>query len=429
MKVRNCKKEESQNRWSRSGRKFILLSVITFLTAVILAVSPSAWLSSGGKAEKLLLQEADANTDTDAGAKQEDQEDKEFSVYFINVGQGDASLIICDGHSMLIDGGGKNQSDKIYAFLKNKEVTHLDYIVATHPDDDHIGGLAGALNYADVDIALSSVANDDSQSFQSFKKYLDLQGVLITIPKAGDCYPLGSSSITILGPIEIAESDNNNSLVLKVDHGDNSFLYTGDAEKEEETDILNTNADLKSTVLKIGHHGSPSSTSEVFLSVVDPVAAVISCGIDNEYGHPAEEVLERLKNSGIQVLRTDLQGDILFYEDEGELSYVVERNLNDDGYKPRAGIAESAQHDSVRTKDSSNNGGPGEEPSALRSSPTDSYTTKIEMAYIVNIKTGKFHYPDCRGAKQMKESNKQYVTCDRQELIQQGYESCGICHP
>lgn len=156
-----------------------------------------------------------ATTNSNEGVLTEIKETNEefvpdqFYVYFIDVGQGDASLILCDGHSMLIDGGRANQSDKIYTVLKEKGITHLDYIIATHPDDDHVGGLAGALNYATVGVALSPVTSDDSKSFEDFKKYLDKQDTDITIPTVGEKFSLGDSTIEVLGPTEIVDSDNN----------------------------------------------------------------------------------------------------------------------------------------------------------------------------------------------------------------------------
>ncbi|MDO5133797.1 MAG: ComEC/Rec2 family competence protein, partial [Eubacteriales bacterium] len=292
---------------------------------------------SGSGMNENVLQEQDTSSPTLLSGEQQ------FIVYFIDVGQGDSSLILCDGHAMLIDGGQSRQSDKIFTFLKEKGVTHLDYIVATHLDDDHLGGLAGALNYAAVDVAFSPVTDGDSSSFQNFKKYLDKQNVEITVPEAGDRYSLGSALITILGPTQIVDADNNNSIVLRVDHGDYSFLFTGDAEKKEEADILSTTADLKTTVLKLGHHGSASSTGDDFLAAADPVAAVISCGANNEYGHPAEETLNRLKDKDIRVFRTDLQGDIAFYEDKGSLYYEVQKNPDADVFVPGSALPDESQ--------------------------------------------------------------------------------------
>ena len=351
-------------------------------------------------------------------------ESEQFCVYFIDVGQGDSSLIQCGDHFMLIDGGSSRRSDLIYSFLKERGISHLDYIVATHPDDDHIGGLAGALNFASVGAALSPVIDDDSESFRNFRKYLDRQGVEITIPKAGAQYLLGASTITVLGPTEITDNDNNNSIVLKVEHGDYSFLFAGDAEKQEENKIISSKADLRSTVLKIGHHGSASSTSDDWLSAVSPGAVVISCGSDNEYGHPTEEVLERLKKQEVQVFRTDLQGDIAFFEEEDGLYYTVEKNPEADVFVPGTAASANTQPLVIPNPESSDS---TDETELTKGSPADN--GKNEITYIVNVNTGVFHYIDCRGVRKMKESNKKYVTCDRQELLNQGYRSCGICHP
>ena len=268
--------------------------------------------------------------------------EKEFKVYFLNVGQGDSSLIVCDGHYMLIDGGPGSQSDTVYSFLSSRQINHLDYIVATHPDEDHIGGLSGALNAVTVDKALSSVEEDDSESFKSFVKYLDSQKVNIAVPSAGDTFSLGSASVTVLGPVKPGDNDNNNSLVLRVVHGKNSFLFTGDAEAAEENGIMKSDAEIQSTVLKVGHHGSSASNGAEWLKAVSPSVAVISCGKDNEYGHPAADVLENLKKSGVTVYRTDLQGFLKVNEEEdGHLSFRVEKNSKADVFVP--GVEKTAE--------------------------------------------------------------------------------------
>lgn len=185
-------------------------------------------------------------------------------------------MIICDGHSMLIDGGNKSDSSLIYSYLKKLNVTELDYIVCTHPHEDHVGGLAGALNYAIAKTALCPVANYDSDGFRNFVKYLGNQNVEITVPKAGDVYGLGCAEVMILGPIN-KSSGNNNSIALRIEYGQTSFLFTGDAEREEQ-DILNAGYSLCSTVLKVGHHGSDYSTCYEFLYNIMPQYAVISVG-------------------------------------------------------------------------------------------------------------------------------------------------------
>lgn len=287
-------------------------------------------------------------------------------------------------------------------------------------------------------------------------KYLGRQNIAITVPEAGEQFTLGSAVVNVLGPVLKTGEDNNNSLVLRVEYGKRSFLFTGDAEKEEEESILDADEEVKSSVLKVAHHGSASSTSQAWLDAVHPSAAIISCGAKNEYGHPSEEVLKRLKETGMQVFRTDLQGDIQVYVENGKLYCVVEKNPDADVFVPGDAIEEVPEPialietgdpdaDSV---DITRGNNADEEPGAdyVVNSETDqgeppaagnqgaenqvhNEPEKHEMDYVVNTNTGKFHFPSCRSVKQMKESNKWYVTCDRQELLDQGYEPCGNCHP
>jgi len=149
-----------------------------------------------------------------AGQSTKISEGSSFTVYFIDVGQADSALIVCDGETMLIDGGNTADSDLIYTFLKNHGVSHLDYIVATHAHEDHVGGLAGALNFATVDIALCPVKEYSSKAFGNFVKYLGEQGKSITVPKHGDTFKLGSADVKVVGPINPSDEPNNTSIVL-----------------------------------------------------------------------------------------------------------------------------------------------------------------------------------------------------------------------
>ena len=244
-----------------------------------------------------------------------------FTVQYLDVGQGDSELIQCDGHYMLIDGGTSKYSDKIYATLKAQDITALDYIVNTHPHEDHVGGLSGALQFATVKTALSPVKSYDGEGFKDFVKYLKKQGVSITVPSPGDTFTLGSASVTVLGPIEDSDDPNDLSIVLRVVYGDTSFLFVGDAQTSEENDILASGRTVKSDVLKVGHHGSETSTGADFLAAVAPKYAVIEVGDSNSYNHPNQGTLDRLKAAGVTLFRTDLQGTITCTSDGKALTF------------------------------------------------------------------------------------------------------------
>lgn len=230
-------------------------------------------------------------------------------VRFLDVGQGDAALITCGGQNLLIDGGPSGASSMIYSVLERLGVTHLDYIVATHPDADHCGGIAGALNYADCGRFYCSVSYHDTKTFASIVKYLG--NTPITIPRYDDRFMVGGAEVRFVGPVTPTRDTNNGSLVCLLTYGDTRFLFTGDAEVESEEAMLAAGADLGADVLKVGHHGSDSSSGDDFIECVSPRYAIVSVG-KNSYGHPADEVMQRLRRVGASVLRTDELGTITF---------------------------------------------------------------------------------------------------------------------
>ena len=241
----------------------------------------------------------------------------ELQILFLDVGQADSALIQCDGKAMLIDGGNVGDGDKLYTVLKERGIETLDYVICTHAHEDHVGGLAAALSACEAKTVLSPVTEYDSHAFRNFAKKADT----ITVPEVGDRYSLGSATFRILACDPNAEEVNNTSIVLRLTYGNTSFLFTGDAEYEVEQYMLEEGQTLSSHVLKVGHHGSSSSTSYRFLNEVMPQYAVISVGEENTYGHPDDLVLSRLRDADVTVYRTDEDGDLLCTSNGNKISF------------------------------------------------------------------------------------------------------------
>ena len=232
-------------------------------------------------------------------------------IYFLDVGQGDAAVILCDGEAMMIDGGDSKYSSFIYSFLRNTlAIDEIKIMVASHPHADHAGGLAAALNACPVGVLYTPVIEYDTKIWHSVIKYAEAQGTPIVIPEPGEQLALGDATIDILGPIWYSSNMNDLSLIIMITYGSTSFLFTGDAEWDEEHDLLEAGIDISANVLKVAHHGSDSSTSYVFLREVAPTYAIISVSKESQYGHPHSETLSRLEDAGVTIYRTDLQGTI-----------------------------------------------------------------------------------------------------------------------
>jgi competence protein ComEC len=357
-----------------------------------------------------------------------DINDSELTIYFIDVGQADSTLVICDGMTMLIDGGNAADSNLIYTFLQKHDVKHLDYVIATHAHEDHVGGLAGALNFATVGVAYSPVTEYDSRAFENFDRYLGNHGVSITVPKPGDKFSLGAATVEILAPVKQYDEPNNTSIVLMITHGEAKFLFTGDAERDAEQDILEKGYDLSATVYHVGHHGSNTSTSYPFLREIMPQYAVISCGRNNSYGHPDENLLSRLRDADVTLFRTDMQGDITCVSDGKTVSFTTERNANAQT-NPTVSPETTAPTDKT-TQNSSTQTNLTASSSTTTTTATEK-TTSEQTAddyneYIGNKNTKKFHEPSCRTLPA--EKNRVYFDT-RKAAISKGYVPCKNCNP
>ncbi len=314
--------------------------------------------------------------------------DEGLSVLFLDVGQADSMLLRCGDDAMLVDGGNVGDSNTVAAVLGKQEgLDRLEYVVCTHAHEDHGGGIPGALHTLPAGHLLAPVAECDSRYFQNILKAAAEQDLTIEIPEPGDTFALGSATVEVLGPLEDYSETNNISLVLMVTYGDTRILLTGDMEADAEKDLVDSGCDLDADLLKVGHHGSGGSSSYVFLRAVTPEYAVIQCGADNDYGHPHEETMSRLRDVGARVYRNDLQGDILAYSDGTSITVTTARN-QDVETNPAAGRAPAY--------------------------------------YIGNANSKKFHRPDCSGLPNA-ENRVRFDT--RPEAAAAGYEPCGICKP
>lgn len=251
----------------------------------------------------------------------------ELEVHFIDVGQGDATLIKYNDHAMLIDAGDNSKGSAVRKYLLDNDVSKLDIVVATHPDSDHIGGLDVIVYNFPCDMIIMPDYSKDTKTYKELIYNIEYKNYKITRPVSGTSYMLGDVKVTIIGPVkdDYGDNANNYSVVLKVDYGENSFLFTGDAGEESEKDILESKSDIKADVYKVAHHGSYTSNTYDYLCKVDPSYAVISCGKDNAYGHPHKVVTDRLEKLKINILRTDLSGTIVAHSDGRNITWTTEK--------------------------------------------------------------------------------------------------------
>lgn len=312
-----------------------------------------------------------------------------LEIHFIDVGQADCILVKSNKQAMLIDAGNNDDADLIKRYLKNQNIKELEYVIGTHPHEDHIGSLDVVINNFDVKKVIMPKKATTTKTFEDVVTAIENKNLTITLPKVGDKYNVGEAEFAVLSPIkeDYGSNLNNYSIGILLTHGENKFVFTGDAEKEVEEDILNTKIDIDADLMKMGHHGSTTSNSEEFLDKISPKIAVITCGVDNSYGHPHKEILDTLIKRNIETYRTDLQGNIIVMSDGKNIEIKTEKNVV------------------IETKE-------------------ETYIT-----YILNTNSKVFHEKTCDSVSKMSEKNKKEYVGKREELLKQGYKACGICRP
>lgn len=340
-----------------------------------------------------------------------------LEVHYIDVGQGDATLIKCGSHAMLIDGGNNNKGTTVQLYLKKQGVESLDYVIGTHPDADHIGGLDVIVYKYNCDTVIMPDYEKDTKTYQELVDVIHDKNMKITYPVVGEQYALGEAKFTITAPNSNSYGGNANdySVAILLEYGKNRFLFTGDAEEASEAEMLTNGIDISADVYKVAHHGSRSASTQEFLNAVHPKYAVISCGEGNSYGHPHAEVLNRLRSMGVEVFRTDEQGSIIASSDGENITWNCSAT---DSWQS----GEQTESDRENSEDEN----PGDENSgnAISDAVTSEQTT-----YVLNTNTKKFHRETCGSVSQIKEENFQKVQMSREELEQSGYSPCKNCNP
>ena len=331
-----------------------------------------------------------------------------LTAHFLDVGQGDSILIQFDGKNILVDGGEQDMGPRIEAYLKDHGVSSLDLLVATHPHEDHIGGLITILNDIPIKQVLDSGITHTSQVYERFLTLIDRKNIPYKVAERGETIDLDPNlKIEVLNPpLKHFEDDlNQNSIVLKITYNKVSFLLMGDAGIEAEKSLISAGYDLKSDILKVGHHGSSSASSSAFLKKVRPAISIIEVGANNDYGHPAKKTLDALKKVGSKIYRTDTNGNIVITTD-GQRYFVSTQKAGSQNSK----AAQTSAATSVQ--------------------PTNKIMPPIvsKEIFVGSSKSNKYHYQSCNIAQKIDPLNLISFSSS-EEARAQGYTPCGICHP
>lgn len=331
-----------------------------------------------------------------------------MEVHFIDVGQGDATLIKADNHYMLIDAGDNTKGSAIWSYLYKQGVSKLDYLILTHTDADHIGGADVIISKLDIETVFLGDFKKNNNTYQDLMAALEYKRLTYSTPDVGSEYRLGNAIFTIIAPNTSYDDPNNSSIALILKNGNNTFFFSGDCEEEAEKDILTNGIDIDCDVYKVGHHGSKTASSMELLEDMTPTYAVVSCAEDNAYGHPHAEVLNKLRSINVKLFRTDEQGSIIAYSDGKNITW---------------NCAPTDSWKAGEITEISFNSEPGIE------SIDYIYTEKSVSNYPIvgNMKSRVFHSINCKYLPQ--ENNRVYYG-SREDAIAAGCDDpCNYCTP
>lgn len=330
-----------------------------------------------------------------------------LKVHYIGVGQGDSELLeLPNGQTMLIDAGNPENGGQIVSYIKGLGHNKIDYLVATHPHADHIGGMATVVNGLDIGKIYMPKVSTTTQTFEDLLTTVQSKGLKVNTAKAGvNLFKAGNLNADIIAPVNITGDDlNQYSAVIMLTYGDNKFLFMGDAGEQSESQIT---ADVKADVLKVGHHGSNTATSQTFLNKVHPKYAVIEVGKGNSYGHPTAATLSKLQGIGATIYRTDNDGTIIFTSDSHTIT-VGKKASSEKEQAPPASQKPASQKSTITTQ----------KPSSKVTAPT----TQSVTVYITN--TGKkYHRDGCRYLSKSK------IAISLKDAEARGYTPCSVCDP
>ncbi len=338
----------------------------------------------------------------------------DMAVHFIDVGQGLAILVQAGGENLLYDGGNRSHADEVVQYLKNQQVETINYMISSHYDEDHLGGLVKCLDTFEVEHVLGSDYVHTSDLFNTFMNTATAHAIIVEYPSVGDTYEFGTGSFTVMAPDGISQNSNDNSVVIRLVNGNNSFMFMGDAEETSEQDMISTGMNLDCDVLSLGHHGSASSTSWDLLEATSPSWAVISCGLNNTYGHPAAETMGKLSDMDIPVFRTDDQGTVIALSDGNTISWTQEPCNDYTSESEKQSTDSSADQSEQYTNDAA--------ATESYAAETDTSDTQGRMVWI-SATGSKYHsIPDCGNMNPNKATQE-----TESQALSQGYEACKKC--